>query len=395
MREYDYYRDLLADTDLPTAFVDLDALDRNVEAIRERAGGLPVRVASKSLRCPAVMDRLLEHEGFEGVMCYHGHEAAFLAAEGFDDLLVAYPVWNREELRIVCDAVADGTTISLMVDSPAHVERAASVAGEVGVTLSLCLDVDMSSEHFGIHFGTRRSPVRTSADAGAVADAVAAHDAVTLDGVMGYEAQIAGLPDRDPDNAAPLNAVIRLLKGRSKRTITGRRGAVVSALAERGVDLRFVNGGGTGSLEYTRTDPAVTELTAGSGFYAPRLFDHYDAFQHEPAAGFAIEVARRPTEGVYTCRGGGYVASGPAGETKTPAVTLPEDAELSDTEGAGEVQTPVEYDGPRDLSLGDPVLCRHGKAGELCRNFRSLALIRDGAVVDDVPTYRGAGRCFM
>ena len=361
----------------------------------ERAGGLPIRIASKSIRCPAVMERLLDRDAFAGVMCYHGCEAAFLAAEGFDDLLVAYPVPNRAEIEAVCEAVANGTTVTLMVDSAEHVERAADAAAAVGVTLPLCLDVDMSSEHFGIHFGTRRSPVRTAAEALAVADAVDRHDAVTLDGVMGYEGQIAGLPDRDPSNSAPVNAAIRFLKGRSERAIAGRRGAVVAALEDRGFDLRFVNGGGTGSLEYTRTDPAVTELTVGSGFYVPRQFDYYDAFDHVPAAGYAVEIARRPADGIYTCRGGGYVASGPPGESKAPTVALPEDATLTDTEGAGEVQTPVVYDGPVDLSLGDPVLLRHGKAGELCRNFESLALLADGRETERARTYRGAGQCFV
>ncbi|SEO26391.1 D-serine deaminase, pyridoxal phosphate-dependent [Halorientalis persicus] len=393
MREYDYYRQVFSDRELPLAFVDRDALDGNIEQVRSRAESLPVRIASKSLRCRSVMEYVLGHDGFRGVMCYHGAEAAHLAAHGFDDLLVAYPVYQPSELRTVCGAVDSGSTITLMVDSAAHVERAGEIAAEVGVEVPLCLDVDMSSEHLGVFFGTRRSDVRTPADALAVADAIERTDGVRLDGVMGYEGQIAGLPDRSPANNAAVDAVVRLLKERSKRAIADRRGAVVDALADHGHDLRFVNGGGTGSLAFTTDDPAVTEVTVGSGFYAPTLFDHYDGFQHTPAAGYAIEVTRRPTGGVYTCRGGGYVASGPAGPDKTPTVARPRDAQLTDTEGAGEVQTPIEYDG--SLALGDPVVCRHAKAGELCRNFASLAVVADGAVVETAPTYRGDGKCFM
>ncbi|AQL44009.1 hypothetical protein BV210_15435 [Halorientalis sp. IM1011] len=393
MREYEYYRRTFADRELPLAFVDRDALDGNVEAVRSRAESLPVRLASKSLRCRAVMEYVLDHDGFRGVMCYHGDEAAHLAEHGFEDLLVAYPISQPSELRTVCEGIEDGTTITLMVDSEAHVERVGAVASDAGVEVPLCLDVDMSSEHLGVFFGTRRSDVRTPDDALTVADAIERTDGVRLDGVMGYEGQIAGLPDRNPANNAAVNAAVRLLKGRSRGAIADRRGAVVDALEDRGHDLRFVNGGGTGSLEYTTSDPAVTEVTVGSGFYAPTLFDHYDAFQHTPAAAYAVEVVRQPADGIYTCRGGGYVASGPAGPDKTPTVARPSDAELTDTEGAGEVQTPITYDG--DLSLGDPVVLRHAKAGELCRNFDSLALVADGEVVETAPTYRGDGRCFV
>jgi len=393
MRAYDAYRGLFADSELPLAFVDRDAIDRNIQSVLERAEGTPVRIASKSIRCRHVMEYVLDHDSFRGIMCYHGHEAAFLAEHGFNDLLVAYPVWQESELRAVCDAIADGATVTLMVDSPAHVEQAATVAREEGVEIPLCLDVDMSTEHLGVFFGVRRSGVRTPGEARPVAAAVEAHDSVRLTSVMGYEAQIAGLPDRSPGNSAVVNAVIRVLKSRSKSRIADRRSLVVDALETRGHDIAFVNGGGTGSVEYTVQDPAVTEVTVGSGFYVPRQFDYYDHFDPEPAAGFAIEVTRQPADGIYTCRGGGYVASGPPGEDRIPTVHLPEEASLTDTEAAGEVQTPVEYDG--DLALGDPVVLRHGKAGELCRNFTELAVVANAEIVELVPTYRGDGQCFM
>lgn len=395
MRGYTHYRKLFADRELPLAFVDRDAVDRNIESVQARADGTPVRIASKSIRCRAVMEYVLDHEGFRGVMCYHGHEAAYLAEDGFEDLLVAYPIWQESELRAVCDAIADGATVTLMVDSPDHVAQAARVASEAGVEVPLCLDVDMSTEHLAQYFGVRRSGVRTPAEARPVAQAVDEYEGVRLTSVMGYEAQIAGLPDRSPGNNAAVNAIIRKLKERSKAEIEGRRGEVVRALEAWGHDVAFVNGGGTGSVEYTVRDPAVTEVTVGSGFYAPRQFDHYDHFEPEPAAGFAVEIARRPSDGVYTCRGGGYVASGPPGADKIPAVHLPTDASLTDTEAAGEVQTPVVYDGRFDLELGDPVVLRHGKAGELCRNFTELAIVSDGEIAEMAPTYRGDGRCFM
>ena len=77
--------------------------------------------------------------------------------------------------------------------------------------------------------------------------------------------------------------------------------------------LTLVNGGGTGSLEVDSADPAVTEVTAGSGLFSPGLFDGYRAFTSRPAAWFALPVVRRPHPRIATAFGGGYIASGPAG----------------------------------------------------------------------------------
>lgn len=394
MNEYGAYRAAFEDREPPLAFVDRPALERNVELTATRAGSLRVRVASKSVRCRGVLERLLEEPGFEGLLCYTGHEAADLAEEGFNDLLVAYPVVGREELRRVAEAVDGGADIALMVDDAEHVERAGAAAAEVGADVPLCVDLDCSTEHLGVYFGVRRSPLRTPADVLAVADAVAETPGVHLSGLMGYEAQLAGLPDHNPANSGVENAVIRRLKERSKPRVRERRRAAVEALDDE-YGLEFVNGGGTGSVETTRQDPSVTEVTVGSAFYAPRQFDWYDAFAYEPAAGYAIEVTRAPADGVYTCRGGGYVASGPAGADKAPEPYLPAGAALRDDEGAGEVQTPVLYDGSRDLGVGDPVVMRHGKAGELCRFFEELVVVDGEEVVETHPTYRGDGRCYI
>lgn len=388
MREYTYYKEVFDGYSYPLAFVDLDALENNIEEVRGRANGTPVRVASKSVRCTEILDRILTRPGFQGIMAYSGHEARRLSEEGFNDILVAYPVCHEAEIEAVCGADTD---VILMVDSREHVDRLDRVAADNDSTLQVCIDLDMSSRYPGVHFGVQRSRVREVSDAVELVDSIEDSTNLELRGLMGYEAQIAGLPDRSPANNAATNAVIRLLKKHSTNKVLERRQRVVNALADHG--LEFVNGGGTGSVEITVSDPSVTEVTVGSGFYAPRLFDYYDAFQHEPAAGYLIEVTRNPEPGIYTCRGGGYVASGPAGPDKIPRPHLPEGAELLDNEGAGEVQTPIRYAG--DLGLGDPVVMRHAKAGELCSHFRELHLVREGEVVREAPTYRGRGWCFL
>lgn len=391
---YEYYRAALADEELPCAFVDLDRIAANADAIEARASGTQVRIASKSVRSRPVLERILEEsDTFEGIMCYSGREAAYLAAFGFEDLLVAYPVYQESDIVGIRDALEAGATVTTMVDSVEHVRRLSKLGEEFDTTFPLCLDIDLSTKHFGLHFGVRRSGIRDADAALDLCDRITELPAVTVAGMMGYEAQLAGIPDRAPSNNRLKNAAIRALKRRSRKLVRRRRADVVEAVEAAGYDLDLVNGGGTATVEFTIQDPTVTEVTVGSGFYSPALFDHYDRFEHDPAAGFALEVTRNSDPGIYTCRGGGYLASGPPDEDREPAPWFPTGMELRGEEGAGEVQTPVLYDG--DLGMGEPVFFRHAKAGELCEQFESLHLLRDGTVVETVPTYRGDGRCFL
>ncbi len=392
---YRRFATALAGQRLPAAFIDLDALDRNGDRMGARARGLPVRLVTKSIRSVAMLRYLLDHFAYlQGLLCFSPAEAAWLASQGFDDLVVAYPTVEPSEIALVAAAVRGGASITLMVDDAAQLAVIDRCAAAAGTVLPVAIDIDASTSFPGLRFGVYRSPVTTAKDALALADAVARQPNLRLDGVMGYEGQIAGLNDAVPGQRVR-NRIIRALKARSIHDVHRRRGEIVAALTSAGHGLRFVNGGGTGSFESTARDPSVTELAAGSGFYLPGLFDHYAVDLGEPAAGFALPVTRRPAPGIVTCAGGGYPASGPIGPDRLPKPWLPIGATLIDNEGGGEVQTPVRLDTADTLPLGAPVFFRHAKAGELCERFDTLLLIRGDAVVNRVATYRGDGRCFF
>ena len=387
------YRERLRGEHLPLAYVDLELFDANAASLAARAGHKPIRVASKSIRCRALLRRVLDSSPvFQGVLCFSAGEAAHLAIHGFTDLVVAYPTVDGPDIAAVCQQVAAGAQICLMVDEPAQLAPLVAAAARHNVELAVAIDLDMSSRFPGLHFGVHRSPVWEVHTALALADEIFRSPGLRLDGLMGYEAQIAGLQDHAPDQRLK-SAVVRVLKQRSDRELQARRGAVVRALQQAGHTLRFVNGGGTGSLESTGADAVVTELAAGSGLYGPLLFDGYANFQPLPAAGFALPVVRRPAPGIYTCFGGGWIASGAPGPDRLPRPYLPAGARLLATEGAGEVQTPIAFAGP--LELGDPVCFRHAKAGELCEHVHELLLLGPGASSERAPTYRGDGFAFV
>ena len=394
-RDYAYYKDVFDGYPMPFAYLDLDLLEQNIRDVVARAGDKKVRLASKSLRSVSVMKRILAASPtFQGVMSYTALEAVYLASQGIDDLLIGYPSWHADDIAAVARATAEGAHITLMIDSVEHVEQVERVASKHGVRLPLCLDIDMATQFPGLHFGVWRSTLCTPEQARPVIERILTSSHVWLDGLMGYEAQIAGVGDNVAGQALK-STLVRQLKRYSLREIVARRTALVELIASYGQPLRFVNGGGTGSLHTTRMEPAVTEITVGSGFYSPTLFDSYRDFRYQPAAGFAIEIVRRPSPSRYTCLGGGYIASGGTGPEKQPRPYLPTGATLDSIEGAGEVQTPVRYKGPIPLTLGDPIFMRHAKAGELCERFTHLLLISDGTVKGKYTTYRGDGQCFI
>ncbi|MFF2481092.1 amino acid deaminase/aldolase [Paenibacillus sp. NPDC058071] len=399
MATYDKYKEAFTGIPKPFAFVDLDKLDDNARAIAKAAGDKKVRLASKSIRSVDVLRRLLNIDpAFQGIMCYTAGEAAFLAKQGFDDLLLGYPQWEPGAIAELITLIQEGRTIVFMVDSITHVRQIERLAEErkVHVPIPLCLDLDMSSDYPGLHFGVWRSPLQSAHQLLPVADYIIRSPWLKLDGLMGYEAQIAGVGDNAPGNALK-NGIVRMLQKRSVRLSARRRGDAVEQLNEalKGETLRFVNAGGTGSMDSSRLEPWVTEITAGSGFYSPGLFDNYKKFRYKPAAGYAVEVIRRPRADIVTCMGGGYTASGPIAADKQVKPYLPEGLKLFSLEGAGEVQTPLLVPPGLQLEPGDPVFFRHAKAGELCERFTKLYAVSQGRVVDEYATYRGMGECFL
>jgi D-serine deaminase-like pyridoxal phosphate-dependent protein len=400
---YEAMRDALAGTPLPALVVDLDAFDRNLDrhVAVVRPYARPIRVASKSVRIAALLRRLLERGGpaLKGLMCYAAPEAEFLAGEGFDDLLVAYPVFQRRDAECLARLAAAGKTAIVAVDSAPGVARLAEVASTHGATVPVVICIDMSTSILGGRalLGVRRSPLREPAEVVALARAIAETSGVSFRGLLTYEAQVAGLGDDSPFERA-MNPIKRVIKRASVADVARRRSEVVEALRSAGLPPSIVNGGGTGSLETTTPDAFVTEVTAGSGFFKPHLFDYYRSSHVrslEPAAFFALEITRTPGPGYVTCLGGGYVASGAVGRDKAPRPYLPPGLSLLPMEMCGEVQTPLATPPSSSLSLGDPVFFRHAKGGELCERFETAYLLSNGAVVGAVPTYRGQGRCFF
>jgi D-serine deaminase-like pyridoxal phosphate-dependent protein len=392
-----YWGDLSTATaklDTPFGAISLDALGYNTHDMLRRANGVPIRVASKSVRVRGVIEAVLALPGYSGVLAYTLPEALWLA-ETIDDVVVGYPSVDAAAIATLGASAALARRVTIMVDSIDQLDFVDSVVAPGGrESIRVCIELDASwrSRALG-HLGVFRSPVRTPAQAIELAKTVIARTAFELVGIMSYEAQIAGVVNRPPGK--PVRArTVDWMQANSTKELRMRRGEVVAAVRQL-ADLEFVNGGGTGSLERTSADPAVTEVAAGSGLFGPHLFDGYSHFSPAPAAAFSLSVVRKPGPEMATLLGGGWVASGPPAPDRMPQLAWPEGLKYVAREGAGEVQSPVTGRAAAALTVGDRVWLRHTKAGELSEHLNEFAVVDHDRIIDTLPTYRGEGKAFL
>nr|WSX73612.1 amino acid deaminase/aldolase [Streptomyces sp. NBC_00899]WSX80325.1 amino acid deaminase/aldolase [Streptomyces sp. NBC_00899] len=385
-----------AHLDAPLAVVDLAAFDANAADLARRAAGKPIRIATKSVRCRALLERALDHDGFSGLMSFTLAESLWLARAGFTDVLLAYPSADRAAYAELAADPKLAAAVTVMVDDVAQLDLIDAARGAGTETVKVCLELDTSLRKLAgrLRIGALRSSLHDPEPLAALARTITARPGFRLVGIMAYEGHIAGVGDAV--RGRPVRSLaIRLMQSAARKELAARRAEAVRAVRAVEPGLEFVNGGGTGSVQGTAAEAAVTEIAAGSGLYVPRLFDNYTSFHGRPAALFAQPVVRRPGVGVVTVLGGGYPASGAPGSDRLPVPYLPEGLRYDPQESAGEVQTPLLGSAADDLLIGDKVWFRHAKAGEMCERFAELHLIDGDEVTAVVPTYRGEGKTFL
>lgn len=363
-------------------------MESNARAVVARAGGLPIRVASKSLCSVEALRYTLSFDGFQGILAFSIPEVIALVGEGFTDIVVAYPSVNRPALAQLAADEKLRATITVMVDETAHLDLLDSLgAGPVRVAIDLDCTLRLPTEKLGaLVLGPRRSPLRTPEQVAAFARDIVGRPNLKLVGMMAYEGQVASVADGE---TGPVGAVKRWIRTRSLNDLAPRRAACIAAAREV-ADLEFVNGG-TGSLHESAAEGTLTELAAGSGLYTPAIFDRFTALEHRAAAFFVCQVSRIPAPGWATVNSGGWIASGPPAADRVPVPVLPVGLKYSATEGAGEVQTPLHGCAVKNVNVGDLVWFRHAKAGEMTENVDSLLAVRHDGTVEEWSTYRGKG----
>jgi D-serine deaminase-like pyridoxal phosphate-dependent protein len=386
---------MIQELEHPYAWLNLDALDANIDFVNQNCGDKAIRIATKSVRSVAAL-RYIEKKLTNccGFMTYTAAETLFLVEQGFNRLLIGYPIVEKIAIKKLLSHVRRGVSITFMVDNEAHLEILHSLAEEVDVTVPVCIDINVSTNFPLLYFGSKRSPLTNATKLLQFLRKAKSFSKISVIGVMGYDAQIAGVTDHY--STFGKEKLVQLLKERSRRLVRSWRQHAV-AIVKENYNLQFVNGGGSGSIQYSAQQREISEVTVGSAFFAPTLFDRYDSLNLIPAAGFALRVVRQFSEDTFVLQGGGYVASGAVGADRLPAFLEYQRFSFLPLEGAGEVQTPI-VDKEKKLKIGDTVLLRHAKAGELCERFLILHCVRgsSGEIYEGpFSTYRGDGQCFL
>ena len=306
----------------------------------------PIRVASKSVRVRGVLDAVLALPGYRGVLAFTLAEALWLArdpkAAGISDVVVGYPTTDRAAIATLAGDPELASRVTIMVDSLDQLDIVDAIAAPgKRETIRVCLELDASwdSRLLG-HIGTWRSPVHSVAEARGARRADRRPTRVHPgrdDGLRRPDRRCGGPADGaagarcdDALDAADLDP----RAGRRDGRRPWRRCGEVA-------DLEFVNGGGTGSLEITGAEPAVTEIAAGSGLFGPHLFDGYSRFT--PGAGRGV----RPDGGAQAdarrwrrCSAAAGSPPGRPARTGCRSRCGRQGLRMVPREAAGEVQTP-------------------------------------------------------
>lgn len=384
-----------APVDRPCAWLDIDALEHNIAVVEQGLQGKQLRIGSKSVRCVEVMRKIAAASpSYVGILSYSAEESLFLLKEGFKDIVCAYPSLNLTAIE-ACERQAVGSArVVWMVDCAEQLAPLTSVAKKLGRPLRVCIELNLSTPVPGLYFGTRRSQLDSLQALERFLTRPGLWDHARVVGVMGYEAQIAGVATGIA-RWSPQVWGLSLLKSFSCRKLARFRKAAVEFITHTCGPLEFVNGGGSGSLSWTASQAEVTEVAVGSAFYYPAYFSRMPSLIGlRPAAGFALPVTRAPEAGVVTCQSGGFCASGPIGADRQPQLYYPPGLKIFSTEGFGEVQTPLAVPRGVSLGVGDTVWLRHTKGGELCEHFNELRVYRGSEQVDRFLSYRGQGKSF-
>lgn len=387
---YEQLKTQVEDKKCPMVICDIDAFNHNLNLVGKhlRKVNRKLRLCTKSVRVPDLIAKAEKEDFIIGLFTYNSAEALFYAEKyGIKDILIGYPITSKIDAEELCQAAKiKGTKISVMADSPFHLDLLEEAASKHEVTLNILLELDVADHFLGILVGSLRSPLREPEEVVKMAKEVEKRKHLTFGGIMGYEGQNASLGDD--------KFLYRYLKSRSRPHVNERRAAVVNALKNNDLQPAIVNGGGSGCFQETAAESSITEIGIGSLLFKSHLFDAIDSLNDFiPSIYFAIQIVRKPRENYVTAFSGGYVSSG----VKTqPKVFLPDGLSPTKREGFGEVQSPFEYDPKKlTLNLGDPIFCRFAKAGEPLERFNKVHVYSDNKLIGDTYlTYRGFGKRF-
>ena len=244
----------------PAAVLDLDAFDRNVAKMAERArtAGLALRPHSKSHKTSALARRQIG-AGAVGICCAKLAEAEAMAAAGIGQILVTSPIAGTANAARAAALAAALPDFRIVVDHPdAAAELGAAAQGPIQVVI----DIDVGMGRTGCH---------DPEQAAAVARAIADQPSLRLLGVQGYGGSWQHIEGANARAAAAAEGMVKLT-------------AAIAAIRAAGGTVDVVTGGGTGTFTADAAQGVLNEIQPGSYAFMDR--EYRDALKADPDGAF-------------------------------------------------------------------------------------------------------------
>src|ERR671911_426502 len=105
----------------PVAVLHLGALRYNALDMAVRSSGVPIRIASKSVRVRDVIDATLAVPGYSGILAFTLPEALWLS-ENHEDVVLGYPSVDRGAIAALAQDERAAARVTLMVDDVAQLD---------------------------------------------------------------------------------------------------------------------------------------------------------------------------------------------------------------------------------------------------------------------------------
>ncbi|HLZ83671.1 MAG TPA: alanine racemase [Caulobacteraceae bacterium] len=247
----------------PTLVIDLPRLEANVAAVRASLAptALALRVATKSLPAPALLEKVVAATQASRLMVFNGvmlDEMVPFRPEA--DVLLGRPLPVAQVADFVRRHANNGAPAAQpqwLADSPQRLRQYAEVAGDAPLRVNLEIDV-------GLHRGGLPD-LQSLSEA---IDLVKADPRLRLAGLMGYDAHLA--------RALPADAA----------RARDRYAAAVRLLSEKLGDVAglTLNTAGSGTYGLHLDDRVASEVAIGSAFVKPAHFDLPTLKALQPAA---------------------------------------------------------------------------------------------------------------
>jgi D-serine deaminase-like pyridoxal phosphate-dependent protein len=345
----------------PALVLDVDAAQRNIEAMAERLQGMTARIRPhiKVHKSPEVARRQVE-AGAIGLSTATVWEAAVLAEAGLDDLFVVNTVAGSEKMRLLAELARDHRVL-VAVDDAANARELAAAARASRSTLGVMIEIDT---------GMHRCGVDTAEEARTLARVIVEVDGLRFEGLTGYEGHCSQVPEHD----------LRLEKQRKAMSFFV---GIAEMLAADGIPCRILSAGGTSTWEWTASHPGITEIQAGS-------YVMMDNFHSLKAPGFehsltvqARVISARPDRVIVDAGNKSMGAGGLASIVGHPELTSSRFDEEHGIFAAAERPT---------LRVGDSVALVPGYSPGTVNWYDAYHVVREDVVVDVWPIVpRGPG----